>query len=469
MTRGVLNQLITAVIVHFRDHKHPIVDVVVPQQDVSGGVVQVLVLESRVGTVKLAGNEHFSDKDIRSDFRIQPGDMIISDQMRADLEWANQNPFHTSDVIYEPGKEPGTTDILLQTVDRVPLRLYAGYEDSGNRETGFDRYLFGLNWGDAFGAGWDNQLNYQYTTSGDFNRLKAHSGSYVIPLRWHHTLTFFGNYVTTDGEVPPLLAVQGKSYQISGRYSIPLKTIGEYKHTLGIGFDYKYNKNSLEFGDIPLTSVPIEVRQFAATYDGSLRDSLGVTSLNVSAYWSPGNWGGDNSDAVFGSAHTYATANYTYGDATLSRLTRLPKDWSLFLRGTFQVSNANLTPSEQLGLGGYDTIRGYDEREVNSDEGYILNAEIRTPTMSLGRHLRRDHAAKDQLQFLAFWDYGSGNDHRLLPGEPSDTALSAMGLGLRYTIGSNVSIRADYGFQMLKTHLDNDNGGRGDIGIVISY
>ena len=44
-----------------------------------------------------------------------------------------------------------------------------------------------------------------------------------------------------------------------------------------------------------------------------------------------------------------------------------------------------------------------------------------------------------------------------------------MGVGLRYTIKSNVSIRADYGFQLLKTGLDEDHGGRGDIGIVISY
>jgi hemolysin activation/secretion protein len=468
LTRGRLNDLITAVIVHYRGHNHPIVDVIVPQQDISGGTVQVLVLESRVGTVTVAGNRHFSDKEIRGNFRVRPGDRIMADAMRSDLEWANQNPFHTSDVVYQPGTAPGTTDIVLQTVDRFPARFYAGYEDSGNRETGFDRYLFGLNWGDAWDAGWGHQLNYQYTTSSDFSSLKAHSGSYVIPLKWHHTLTFFGNYVTTDGTVPPLLAIHGKSYQISGRYSIPLKPIGEYKHTVGFGFDYKYNLNSLEFGDIPLTAVPIEVRQWALTYDSSIRDRLGVTSLSVQAYYSPGNWGGDNSDAVFGASHGFATANYTYADATLSRLTRLPKEWSLFLRASIQASDANLVPSEQLGLGGYDTVRGYDEREVNADEGYIFNVELRTPAMYPGKWVGRG-GWHDQLQFLAFFDHGTGYDHTLLPNEPTDTPLSAVGLGLRYTIDSNVSVRADFGFQLQKTGLDRDNGNRGDIGIVVSY
>jgi hemolysin activation/secretion protein len=468
LTRGRLNSLITAIIIHYRNNDHPIVDVIVPQQDISGGTLQILILESRAGNVTVEGNKHVSDKEIRGNFSIHTGDMITAEEMRSDLEWANQNPFHTSDVVYQPGKTVGTTDIVLQTVDRFPARFYVGYEDSGNRETGFDRYLFGVNWGDAWGAGWGQQFNYQYTTSGDFVSLKAHSGSYVIPLRWHHTLTFLGNYVTTNGLIPPYLALNGKSYQISGRYTVPLKAIGDYKHSVGVGFDYKYNLNGLEFGDIPLISTPIEVRQFVATYDSSLRDRLGVTSLSVQAYYSPGNWGGDNSDAVFGQVHTYAAASYSYGNVTLSRLTRLPEEWSLFLRGSFQISDANLTPSEQLGLGGYDTIRGYDEREVNSDEGYILNVELRTPAVSLGKKLgwARLH---DQLQLLGFWDYGEGYNHKPLAGEPSDVPLAAAGLGLRYTIDSNVSIRADYGFQMHKTGLDTDDGRRGDIGVVISY
>jgi hemolysin activation/secretion protein len=467
MTRGQLNQLITVIIIHYRAHDHPVVDVIVPEQNISGGTVQILLLESRVGRVTVAGNQWFSSKEIRKDFHVKTGDKIVATDIRSDLEWANQNPFHTTDIVYQPGQSEGTTDIVLKTVDRFPARFYVGYEDSGNRQTGFDRYLFGVNWGDAWHAGWGQQLNYQYTTSGDFNSLKAHSGSYVIPLRWHHTLTFFGNYVTTQGVVPPI-TVKGRSYQISGRYSIPLRPIGDYKSSVSAGFDYKYNNNSLEFGDITLTTVPVEVRQFVATYDSSLRDQHGITSLSIQGYYSPGNWGGDNSDAVFGQSHTFATANYDYANVTITRLTRLPHEWSLFLRGLFQVSDANLTSSEQLGLGGYDTVRGYDEREVNSDEGYLVNVELRTPSMSIAKRMgwtRFD----DELQLLAFYDYGVGNDHTLLPGEPSNTTLSAAGVGLRYTISSNVSVRADYGFQLDKTGLDTDHGRRGDIGIVISY
>ncbi len=359
---------------------------------------------------------------------------------------------------------------MLETRDRFPVRFYGGYEDSGNAATGFDRYEAGFNWGDAFHLG--QQLNYQYTTSGNADSLRAHAGSYVIPLPWRHTLTFFGTYIDTRAIVPPLAGITGRSYQISGRYGIPLPPLAlgpvAYKHIFSAGFDYKYNNNALEFGGLPAGGTLYDIDQFVLSYNGTLTDPYGQITLDNEVYLSPGNWGGNNNDAAFNGSHTLATSNYIYDTLTLQSVSRLPGDWSLLLRGTLQFSDGNLVPSEQLGLGGYDTIRGYDEREVNADEGYLFSTEIRTPTLSLGE-LCGWKDFNDQLQFLGFWDYGAGYNHDLLPGEPDEIPLSAVGAGLRYTINTYVSIRFDYGDQLLSTGFDNRHGSRSDLGIVMSY
>ena len=127
-----------------------------------------------------------------------------------------------------------------------------------------------------------------------------------------------------------------------------------------------------------------------------------------------------------------------------------------------------VAPSEQLGFGGYDSVRGYDEREVNGDEGFLFSTEVRTPTIGIG-DLCGFPAFQDQLQFLAFWDYGAANNHTLLPGEASETPLSSVGFGIRYTINTYLSLRYDYGFQLLHTGFDNDHDSRSDLGIVVSY
>ena len=444
LTRGDLSNLITAIIVHYRRHDHPVVDVVVPQQEITGGVVQILLLESRAGTITVSGNHWFSSPEIQQNFETETGDRILASRIKADLTFANQNPFHTTDVIYTPGHDTGVTDIQLQTRDRFPARFYLGYEDSGNAETGFDRYIAGVNWGDAWDAGLGHQLNYQYTTSGNMRDLIAHSGSYIIPLPWwHHTLTFFGDYIQTEGHLPPLISVQGLTYQASMRYTMPLPDLGDFKSSFGLGFDYKFNRNGLEFGAIQITPTPYEVLQFVMTYDASMHDPYGVTNFDAQIFVSPGDLTGENYDSDYNAQHTGATSSYAYSTLEMTRLTRLPGDFSLFLRGLGQFSNSNLTPSEQLGFGGYDTVRGYDEREINADEGFITNVELRTPTVSLGDALNWK-GLNDQLQFLLFWDYGSSYNHHLLPGEPAEIPLSSLGGGLRYTINTYVSVRADW-------------------------
>jgi hemolysin activation/secretion protein len=470
MTRGKLNELVKSIIVYYRNHNRPVVDVAVPAQDITNGVLQVVVLEAHVGTVTVTGNRWFSSREIRDSVYAEPGDDIDSSQLQANLDFLNQNPFRTTAVVYQPGEKLGETNLVLQTKDRFPARVFAGYEDSGDIETGIDRYFAGFNYGDLFGLG--QQLNYQYTTSGNFDSLRAHSGSYVIPLPWEHTLTFFGSYVDTKGELPSLFGVTGRSYQVSGRYSVPLPTVTlskvSYRHSFEAGFDYKYNNNSLEFGNAPAAGTLYAVDQFVLGYNGTESDPWGRTTINENLYISPGDLGGNNNDAAFSNAHTGATSDYVYNTLVLERLTRLPEDWSLVLRGTLQTSNANLAPSEQLGFGGYDTVRGYDEREVNTDDGFIFTTEVRSPSVSIGDTFHIPHV-KDQLQFLAFWDYGAGSNHAPLPGESNEIPLSSLGLGLRYTINTYLSLRYDYAFQLLRTGFDNDQGSRSDIGIVLSY
>ena len=462
VTRGKLNDLVQAIIVYYRDHARPVVDVAVPAQDITNGVLQVVLLEGRVGQVTVEGNRWFSSSQIRDGVSLREGGPIDSQKLETDLDFLNANPFRSTDVIYRPGEKLGETDITLKT--------QAGYEDSGDVETGIDRYFVGFNYGDLFRLG--QQVNYQFTTTSNFENLRAHSGSYVIPLPWEHTLTFFGSYGDTKGNVPGGIGLSGRTYQISGRYSVRLPTftfdkVG-LKETVSAGFDYKFVKDSLEFGNVPAANTLYDIDQFVVSYDGAETDPWGRTTIDESLYVSPGNWGGNNNDAQFSAAHTGATSDYVYNTIELERLTKLPWAWSLALRGVVQSSNSNLVASEQLGLGGYDTVRGYDEREVNTDDGFVFSTELRTPPISLGDMLGYA-PLKDQLQFLGFWDYGDGSNHAPLPGESNEIPLSSLGVGLRYAINTYLSVRYDYAFQLLRTGFDNDHGSRSDLGVVISY
>jgi len=346
-----------------------------------------------------------------------------------------------------------------------------GFEDSGNQYTGNDRILTGFNYGNLFGIG--EQLSYQFTSGTDVNKFTAHSGTYVIPLPWRHQLTFFGSYSNSSANLGPF-STGGVNWQVSGRYEVPLPGTEHFTESVTGGFDFKRSNDDLIFGVATVSNVFTDVDQFVLGYQAACLDDYGSTSASATGFWSPGGLTNNNDDADYMATRAGARANYAYGQFTLNRVTRLPFDFTWSVRGEVQEADANLLPSEQLGLGGYATVRGYDEREVNGDDGFLVSTEVATPPVSIAQFLGIQKI-KDQFQFLGFVDYGGTSLHQITPADVnSHNNLLGVGPGLRYVINPYLSIRFDYGFQMIDpgvadTGFESSHHSRAHLGVTASY
>ena len=91
MTENAIRDVQDAIILYCRNHGKLLVDVVLPEQSIDNGVLQLWFLEGRVGKVEVnnPGKKWFKDKLIRRDIRLQPGDPVDSDKLTDDLNWAN--------------------------------------------------------------------------------------------------------------------------------------------------------------------------------------------------------------------------------------------------------------------------------------------------------------------------------------------------------------------------------------------
>ncbi len=470
MSKNKILDLEDDIVLYCRAKNRPLVDVILLDQTVNNGVIQLWLLEGKIGTVTVhhEGRKWFNDSIILSQVRLQTNRPLDSRELQADLDWVNRNPFREVDAQFKQGDKLGQSDVVLQVHDQLPLRVYTGYENTGTKFTGENRYLAGFNWGNVFGQ--DQQLNYQYTTDDSFKLVKAHSASYVIPLPWRHTLTFFGSYVDASadfGSTAPGTTSSGKSYQASMRYEVSLPSIGKYQHAVTVGFDFKKSNNNLEFGGSTFSASDTHVDQFEAGYSAVLPDKFGQTSAGLEGYYSPGDLTSDNNDTAFNGLRPNSKAKYVYGRLTAQRLTRLPVDFSWVLKGTVQVSDARLLPSEQLGVGGYNTVRGYEERLENGDDGWLISNELRTPAFKLGS-LVETPMEPDYLQGLVFFDYGSLHTVDRVATDPQDGALSSVGAGLRYTLSRYLNIRFDYGYE-LSSHDISGQHSQVHLGIVASF
>ena len=254
----------------------------------------------------------------------------------------------------------------------------------------------------------------------------------------------------------PSMDSHGFSSQLSGRYVIPF-FLGLYlRQECVIGFDWKRTNNTIEFtDDFPTFGKNVNLTQFVFTYAGSYERNAYRLDFEGSFYWSPGRWVSDQTDADFESLRPGAKNHWVYFLASFSYLQRLPKSFSLFLLAEGQLSSQNLLPSEQFGLGGYDTVRGYNQREVSTENGLLLSGEVRSPALPLFSNIKRMKQV-DAIQFLAFLDYGYGRYKKTLPFETKNQYLLGIGPGIRYTLEPYFTARLDWG---IKLHKEARYGG----------
>ncbi|MGE5196352.1 MAG: ShlB/FhaC/HecB family hemolysin secretion/activation protein, partial [Anaerolineae bacterium] len=230
--------------------------------------------------------------------------------------------------------------------------------------------------------------------------------------------------------------------------------------------------NTFEFTSTQRTTFsshgPINLTQAMAAYAFGKETKHHRFSVDAEVFWSPGHILAHESNHAYHMLRPGAKSRYVYGRLSLSEIYTAPHDFSIRGNLRLQGSNQNLLPSEEFGLGGYDTVRGYKERAINADNALCANFEVRAPSFSVLRWFDVKRA-KDELTFLAFIDYGLGASVHRLRNESVTHYLVGVGPGLRYQIDSHLSLRADWGFKWHHTQFGGEGNHKLHFGMVASY
>ncbi len=197
-----LNEIARAIILLYRKCGLPIIDVLIPEQNITSGTVQLVVIESRIGHIQFLGACLTDECYLRNLIRCsQPGDLVRDSVLREDLYWLNRNPFRKVGVDFKPGQQDGTTDILFDVREVRAVRGYVGYEDTGVRSLALERLIAGFMIGNLFGS--DGTLGYQYTADPKFTQLEAHAVSFNYEPTREWGLSSYGSWAAAQPDLPP--------------------------------------------------------------------------------------------------------------------------------------------------------------------------------------------------------------------------------------------------------------------------
>lgn len=414
------------------------------------------------------------------------------------------HPFRDVSVNFSPPGEDvlGTTDLLFKVTDQRPLKFFTGVDNSLTEVTGENRFFLGGAWYDAFLLGRNHLLGAQVFSGLQPEELLGVSLSYSIPWqdsRFDQFTELFTSYVASTVDVSlggvPTDTI-GNSFILGGRHYLELPELwgatdlaqplaknpyswAEKKrealglsHEVGAGFDFKMTDNNLEFGGSTVAESPADIAQLVLEYNARQTDPSGETNFYAKFFISPGEITNDNTDEAYQPLRYKAEAAYFYTKLLLEREQDLPFA-GMMAKGilTGQYSSANLLASEQLGLGGYGSVRGYPERVLRGDLGVILNMELYSPEFEPYKWFK--YSSPDLLRFIAFADYAHGESVDESPSDPLDDPadLLSVGLGIRYEFGESLRARLDYGFRLedLPTAAGNDDDGAVHFGLIYVF
>jgi hemolysin activation/secretion protein len=111
----------------------------------------------------------------------------------------------------------------------------------------------------------------------------------------------------------------------------------------------------------------------------------------------------------------------------------------LLRRGDAQLATDDLTPLEECGLGGSQTVRGYRQDFLLTDNCLLLTAEARVPIYQMPN-------GQGLLQVTPFADIGAGWNAKT--PNPEDNLLASIGVGLLWQ-QERLRARLDWGIPLI--------------------
>lgn len=424
-----LNEAATRVRAYYRERGYFLAQAYLPRQEIREGVVEIAVIEGRVGKLELnmKPGTRLSETLLRDilDAHLKTGDIITETGLERPLLLINDlpNAIITSEI--RPSQTVGAADLRVN-VDQAPdiVNGFVDFDNGGNRFTGEYRLGVSLNVNSPFSLG--DQLSVRSFATEE--RMLFTRVAYVVPVGAYGTRVG-GSYTEFDYRLEKDFAnIKAHGYgAVSSLYAFhPI--IRTRNANLIIQYAYEDKRlfdrvdSTTTFEDRFITSTKLGVV-------GDFRDTLFGGGLNSYTFTitegevnlaPPALLAADQGVTGRKTRGDFAKHNYDF-----RRLQRVTDNTSLLLAVVGQRASKNLASAEKFSLGGPSGVRAYPVGEATGDSGAILTGELRyiVPELKI---------RGGDLTVSGFYDIGwvRLNKNAFATDTQNERAIAGYGLGL---------------------------------------
>ncbi|AZD55880.1 Channel-forming transporter/cytolysins activator of TpsB family [Pseudomonas chlororaphis subsp. aurantiaca] len=349
-----------------------------PQQDLSGGHLKVLVVEGRLEGLKGAADSQLSERELAMAFPGQVGALVNLREIEQLVDQLNRLPSNQAQMELAPGKEVGGSEVLVKNTAQKPWRAGLSRSNDGQRSTGEQQWGTTFDWDSPLGladqlmlrGGHDAMSDHQHTSN---NAML----SYNLPWGWWNF-----SYTYSQSEYRSQAQANGFSFKQTGdsqnhqlRAERVILRDAVSKTSLNAGLAYLRTNNFIEDSKLALSSNRLSEAQFGINHgrriggafvnlDLGMQNGIGAFDAQDNGHPGPGE----------------PNARYRKYTATLSYLQPFKlwgESFSFSSLMTGQRSEDVLFSPQRTSLGGQSSIRGYKDQSLSGDSGGYWRNDLR--------------------------------------------------------------------------------------------
>jgi len=412
---------------------------IIPDQEVIDGIIRIKVIEGRLTDIQLFDNHHVSDSYIlkRLDLVMEKKGRILNvyeleKSLQSCVPLLTRNPrIEKINVRLVPGISMGeaTLEIHVQEARMMQIKL----EANNHHSPGIGSYCGAIGFRHLNPLGFGDSVHLQY---GMTDGLDDMAFNYLFPI---NTLA----YLT-------LAADQSESVVVEAPYD-QFDLTNEVKR-FSVGLTWPFFKNLFHEFSMTLRMEKLHSETSFMGYPFALggADKNGESNLSIAhcihewIHRTNQQVIGIRSTASFGLDAFDATINDSGPDGRFAtwlvqaQLLRHLDFWDseIIARLDVRYSNKQLMPSQKFALGGAQSVRGYRENRMTSDDGQLFSIQYQVPLIQVPVYYLSRTSEDGYLVGACFFDYGSA--HNVNKADPQPNSISSIGTGLHWHISQDI-------------------------------
>jgi hemolysin activation/secretion protein len=412
-------------------------------QDVRRGVVEIRVVEGQLEeNIQITGLQRLNPSYVRSRLRLAGQKPLNQRDLERALQLLQVDPqIESVDAELTAGSVPGRSLLAVNLREAPPFSASLGADNYQSSSIGSAQFSVSASYSNLLGVG--DRLFAGYGRTDGLNLYNIGISLPVNPRDGTITLSYNTNDSRIIEDAFEAFDIRSEAETWSLQFRQPLSRSVTQEFAVGVGLDLRRSQTFI-LGDRPFSfSRGAENGESRVTALRFFQDWVARDRLSVLAARSEFSFGLDAFDATVNDSGTDGLFVKWLGQF---QWVRRFSGRSIFLaRVNAQLTPDSLLSLERIGLGGFDTVRGYAQNQIVADNALWGSLEARFPLLR----------NSNRLTLISFLDAGHAWNIDL--DDPEDDFLLGIGAGLRWEVLPNLVVGLDYGLPLVDAQSRGDS------------